>query len=122
MKKKTLIIIGIAAFVLIVLLVVGKKAGWFGGNPNIREVEITEIAPIEIIETVAATGKIQRETEVKLSSEGSGAIIDRPKVEGQLGEKGDPLVLINTDHYESSCRRTRAGLQTVLTCQARADP
>lgn len=121
MKKKTLIIIGIAAFVLIVLLVVGKKAGWFGGNPNIREVEITEIAPIEIIETVAATGKIQPETEVKLSSEVSGEIIDLPIVEGQLVEKGDLLVRINPDLYQSSLQRSRAGLQNVRAGHAQAE-
>src|SRR5690606_17973768 len=121
MKKKTLIIIGIAAFVLIVLLVVGKKAGWFGGNPNIREVEITEIAPIEIIETVAATGKIQTETEVKLSSEVSGEIIDLPIVEGQLVEKGDLLVRINPDLYQSSLQRSRAGLQNVRAGHAQTE-
>ncbi|HSP39833.1 MAG TPA: efflux RND transporter periplasmic adaptor subunit, partial [Gillisia sp.] len=121
MKKKTLIIIGVIAVVLIVLLVVGKKAGWFGGNPNIRDIEITEISPIEIVETVAATGKIQPETEVKLSSEVSGEIIDLPIVEGQLVEKGDLLVRINPDLYQSSLQRSRAGLQNVRAGHAQAE-
>ena len=121
MKKKTLIIIGVIAVILIVLLVVGKKAGWFGGNPNIKEIEITEIAAIEIVETVAATGKIQPETEVKLSSEVSGEIIDLPIVEGQLVEKGDLLVRINPDLYQSSLQRSRAGLQNVRAGHAQAE-
>jgi len=121
MKKKTLITIGIIAVVLIVLLVVGKKAGWFGGNPNVKEIEITEIAPIQIVETVAATGKIQPETEVKLSSEVSGEIIDLPIVEGQLVEKGDLLVRINPDLYQSSLQRSRAGLQNVRAGHAQAE-
>lgn len=121
MKKKTLITIGIIAVVLIVLLVVGKKAGWFGGNPNVREIEITEIAPIQIVETVAATGKIQPETEVKLSSEVSGEIIDLPIVEGQLVEKGDLLVRINPDLYQSSLQRSRAGLQNVRAGHAQTE-
>lgn len=39
-------------------------------------------------ETVAATGKIQPEIEVKISSEVSGEIIDLPVVEGQQVKKG----------------------------------
>ena len=113
MKKKTLIIIGVIAVLLIVLLVVGKKAGWFGASGNLKEVEITKIEPLEIIETVSATGKIQPEIEVKLSSEVSGEIIDLPIVEGQMVEKGDLLVRINPDIYQSSLQRSRAGLQNV---------
>jgi len=113
MKKKTLIIIGVIAVLLIVLLVVGKKAGWFGASGNFKEVEITKIEPLEIIETVSATGKIQPEIEVKLSSEVSGEIIDLPIVEGQMVEKGDLLVRINPDIYQSSLQRSRAGLQNV---------
>lgn len=113
MNKKTLIIVGIIAVVLIGVLLVGKSAGWFGKSGNLKEVEITQIVPLEIIETVAATGKIQPEIEVKLSSEVSGEIIDLPIVEGQLVEKGDLLVRINPDIYESSLQRSRAGLQNV---------
>ncbi len=46
MKKKTLIWISIVVVLLIVLLLVGKKAGWFGKSGDFREVEITEIEPI----------------------------------------------------------------------------
>lgn len=121
MKKKTLIIIGVIAVLLIVLLVVGKKAGWFGNSPNLRDIEVTEIVPLEIIETVAATGKIQPETEVKLSSEVSGEIIELPIAEGQMVEKGDLLVRINPDLYQSSLQRSRAGLQNVRANHAQAE-
>ena len=57
------------------MLVVGKKQGWIGSSSDTTKVELTEITPIEIIETVAATGKIQPEVEVALSSEVSGEII-----------------------------------------------
>ena len=63
MKKKTLFIIIGIALALILLLIVGKKAGWFGKTGNFKEVEITKIEPINIIETVSATGKIQPEIE-----------------------------------------------------------
>ena len=121
MKKKTLVIIGVIAVLLIVLLLVGKKAGWFGPSGNLKEVEITKIEPIEIIETVSATGKIQPEIEVKLSSEVSGEIIDLPIVEGQMVEKGDLLVRINPDIYQSSLQRSRAGLQNVKANYAQSE-
>ncbi|WP_339647529.1 efflux RND transporter periplasmic adaptor subunit [uncultured Salegentibacter sp.] len=112
MKKKTLFIIIGIALALIVLLIVGKKAGWFGKSGNFKEVEITKIEPIDIIETVSATGKIQPEIEVKLSSEVSGEIIELPVVEGQAVEKGELLVRVNPDIYQSNVNRAQAGLET----------
>jgi len=121
MKKKTLLIIGVIAIAVIVLLVAGKKAGWFGVSGNIKEVEFTKIELIQIVEKVSATGKIQPEIEVKLSSEVSGEIIELPIVEGQMVEKGDLLVRINPDLYQSSLQRSRAGLLNVKANYAQAE-
>lgn len=120
MKKKTLFIIIGIALALILLLIVGKKAGWFGKSGNFKEVEITKIEPIDIVETVSATGKIQPEIEVKLSSEVSGEIIELPIVEGQAVEKGDLLVRVNPDIYQSSVNRAQAGLETSKANYAQA--
>ncbi len=111
MKKKTLtwILIGLALF--IVLLIAGKKMGWFGKTGNQKEVEVSQITPIDITETVAATGKIQPEVEVMLSSEVSGEIIELPIKEGQQVEKGDLLVKINPDLIQSALSQAQAGLQ-----------
>lgn len=121
MKKKTLLIIGVIAVLLIVLLIAGKKAGWFGASGNVKEVEFTKIELIQIVEKVSATGKIQPEIEVKLSSEVSGEIIELPIVEGQMVEKGDLLVRINPDLYQSSLQRSRAGLQNVRANYAQSE-
>ncbi len=113
MKKKTsLTIIGIA-IVVIIILVVGKKAGWFGDSGEYKEVEITTITNMNITETVSATGKIQPEIEIKLSSEVSGEIIELPVVEGEVVDKGDLLVRINPDIYESNLLRVQASLQNM---------
>jgi len=109
-KKKIFIILGVVV-ALIVLLLIGKKAGWFGSSANVKQVEITEIEPIDITETVSATGKIQPEIEVMLSSEVSGEIIELPIIEGQAVEKGDLLVRINPDIYQSSVQRAQASYQ-----------
>jgi HlyD family secretion protein len=111
MSKKKLIIIISIVVVLLVVLIGGKKAGWFGKQGNFKEVEITKVSLVDIVETVSATGKIQPEVEVKLSSEVSGEIIELPIVEGQQVQKGDLLVRVNPDIYQSNLNRSQATLQ-----------
>ena len=57
MKKKTLVWVFVAVVALIAILLVGKKAGWFGKSGDFKEVEVAQISAIDIVETVAATGK-----------------------------------------------------------------
>lgn len=121
MKKKTLIWIVVAVVLLIVLLIFGKKAGWFGKSGDFKEVEITQIELLDITETVAATGKIQPEVEVALSSEVSGEIIELPVKEGQTVEKGDLLVKINPDLIQAAVSQSQAGLQNVRAQLAQAE-
>tara|TARA_R100000306_G_scaffold5939_7_gene8342 strand:+ start:38232 stop:39512 length:1281 start_codon:yes stop_codon:yes gene_type:complete len=121
MKKKTIIWIISIAVLLIILLIVGKKAGWFGKSGNFKQVEVTEIQPLDITETVAATGKIQPEVEVSLSSEVSGEIIELPVKEGQQVEKGDLLVKINPDLIQSALSQSQAGLQNVRAQLSQAE-
>ncbi|NGX83354.1 efflux RND transporter periplasmic adaptor subunit [Aequorivita sp. KMM 9714] len=121
MKKKTLIWIVVAVVLLIILLIFGKKAGWFGKSGDFKEVEITQIELLDITETVAATGKIQPEVEVALSSEVSGEIIELPIKEGQTVEKGDLLVKINPDLIQAAVSQSQAGLQNVRAQLAQAE-
>lgn len=121
MKKKTLFILLGIALAVIVLLVIGKKAGWFGNSGEFEQVEITEIKPLNIRETVSATGKIQPEVEVMLSSEVSGEIIELPIVEGQQVQVGDLLARVNPDIYQSSLQRAVATLQNIQAGLAQAE-
>ena len=121
MKKKTLIWIVVISLLLITLLLIGSSQGWFGKKGKFKEVEITKIELLDITETVAATGKIQPEVEVKLSSEVSGEIIELPIKEGQQVEKGDLLVKINPDLVQSILNQSQAGLQTVRAQLAQAE-
>lgn len=53
---------------LIILLLVLSKMGVFGDKNKGKEVEIAKVNSMTIVETVSATGKIQPEIEVKISS------------------------------------------------------
>ena len=104
-KKKIYIILGFVA-ALIILLLVFKSKGVIGNNDNSIEVESAKSNEITIVETVSATGKIQPEIEVKISSQVSGEIINLPVKEGQVVKKGDLLVKINPDLYTSGLNRS----------------
>jgi HlyD family secretion protein len=106
---------------LLVLLVVLKKKGVIGADDGIIEIETAKADEITIIETVSATGKIQPEIEVKISSEVSGEIIDLPIKEGQVVKKGQLLVKINPDLYTSGYNRTISNLSGTKAGLSQAD-
>ncbi len=108
-KNKTLIYIGVGTLLLIIVLVIGKKAGWFGAS-NMIEVAVEKAELRDIVETVSASGKIQPELEVKISPDVSGEIIALYVKEGDKVTKGQLLVKIRPDVYESYLDRATAAL------------
>ncbi len=108
-KNKTLIYIGVGTLLLIIVLVIGKKAGWFGAS-NMIEVAVEKAELRDIVETVSASGKIQPEMEVKISPDVSGEIIALYVKEGDKVTKGQLLVKIRPDVYESYLDRATAAL------------
>jgi HlyD family secretion protein len=112
MSKTVKTIIGIVILSLI-LIIGGSKMGWFGKKGNFKEVTIKEVSIRDIVETVAATGKIQPQVELKISSEVSGEILELPFSEGQEVKKGDLLVQVNPDLVQSAANRSLAAYQNV---------
>jgi HlyD family secretion protein len=119
-KKKMYLLLG-GIIVVIVLLLVLSKTGALGKKQKGTEVEIANVEQRTIIETVSATGKIQPETEVKISSEVSGEVIALPIKEGQMVKKGDLLIRINPKLYTSGLNRSRAGLSNTKAGLSQAD-
>ncbi|MDC8005784.1 efflux RND transporter periplasmic adaptor subunit [Aureisphaera galaxeae] len=118
MTKRTrnivFVFLGIAA--ITALLFIGKNK-----KNDAKEVQLSKIEPITIVETVAATGKIQPEVEVALSSEVSGEIIELPVKEGQQVKKGDLLVKINPDLIQSALSQAQAALQNTRALLAQSE-
>ncbi|HOP03500.1 MAG TPA: efflux RND transporter periplasmic adaptor subunit [Tenuifilaceae bacterium] len=112
MKRNALLkyLIGIA-LVLIILAVVGKKAGWFG-KPETIEVSVENPQIRTITESISANGKIQPVVEVKISPEVSGEIIELTVKEGDRVEKGQLLCRIKPDTYISIKERTIAAVNS----------
>ena len=97
--------------VLLLLLVIGKKTGIIGSDKNTK---VTAEAVIKrtIIETVSGSGKIQPETQVKISSDVSGEITEMMVKEGDVVKKGDLLCRIRQDIYISSLERVEASVNS----------
>ncbi|AWG24010.1 efflux RND transporter periplasmic adaptor subunit [Flavobacterium kingsejongi] len=119
-KKSIFILSGVIIVVIIALLVLSKK-GVIGNKDKGKEVEVAQSNAITVIETVSATGKIQPEIEVKISSEVSGEIIELPVKEGQVVKKGQLLVKINPDLYTSGLNRSVASLSGTKAGLSQAD-
>ncbi len=100
-----ILIIGIA----VVLIVVISKV--FNGNKPL-EVYTQKASIRQIIEVVSATGKIQPETELKITSDVSGEITEMKVKEGDQVKKGDLLCRIKPDLYVSAFERVNASVNT----------
>jgi len=101
----------IAAVVLIVFALIGKKAGWFGGVDKVK-VSVENPQKQTITELVTASGKIQPETEVKISPDVSGEIVELNIKEGDEVKKGDLLLKIKPDIYISAVERATAAVNS----------
>jgi len=111
-KQKRILPFAIGGLVLvIVLLVVGKKAGWFGAEMTVN-VTTQVVESKDITEQITANGKIQPKTEVKISPDVSGEIIELPVEEGDKVTQGDLLVVIKPDIYISALNRAEAALNS----------
>lgn len=112
-KRKTgrKILIGAGA-----LLVLGGAAGYyfFGKREVIVTVQTEKVARRNLTELVVANGRIHPVTQVKISPEVSGEIIELPVKEGQCVKKGDLLLRIKPDFYLASKRSAEAGYQAAV--------
>jgi len=106
--------------VLILIAVVGKKAGWFGKAMTIK-VAVENAEKRTIVEAITANGKIQPEKEVKISPDVSGEIVELTIKEGDNVEKGQLLLRIKPDNYISQKDRSLAEISSAQARRAQAD-
>lgn len=108
-KIRKYLIIGVC--LLVVLAIVGKKAGWFG-NEKPLNVSTEKVQKRTIYEVITANGKIEPETEVKVSADVSGEIIDLFVKEGETVTIGQLLLKIKPNIYISARDRATAAVNT----------
>ncbi len=108
-SNKLLYILISAAVLLIIVAIVGKKAGWIGKQKEI-EVDLGKVEKTTIIEKVSASGMVQPVTEVRLSPDVSGEIIELWIEEGDSVYAGQPLIKLRPDNYVSIAESSEAML------------
>src|SRR2546426_4140812 len=105
-RRKRCILFGSIGLILllIIALIIASKRDKPVPVPTEKAVRKT------ILQTVSATGKIQPETEVKISPEVAGEIIDLPVEDGKAVKKGDLLVKIKPDSYKALLEQQEAAI------------
>jgi len=103
--RNLLIILG----VLIIFVVIARSAGWIG-QEKLSEVNLALVKTADISEKVTASGKIQPETQIKVSSEISGEITDLLVKEGDSVVAGRLLVRVRPDNFRSAVEGAKAGV------------
>ena len=111
-SKKLLRYLLISTVLLIILAVIGKKAGWFGKSTT-YDVAIEKAQKRDITEFITANGKIKPETEVKISPDVSGEIVELYIKDGDEVKDGQLLLKIKPDTYVSIRDRAAASVDAV---------
>ncbi len=106
-KRRNIIlgIVGVVVLWIIVSIILSKREKPI---PIVTEKAIRKT----IVQVVSATGKIQPETEVKISPEVAGEIIELPVIDGMAVKKGDLLVKIKPDTYKALLEQQEAAIST----------
>lgn len=103
--KRLLIIAGILVVALIAIVIWTK-----GSGHETTRVATEKTAVRDIVEVVSASGKVQPEVEVKISSDVSGEIVELMVKEGDTVKKGDLLLRVDPIIYQSALQRIQATL------------
>ena len=107
-RKKTLlyVLLGLLALLLVVAAIKARQ------KPKGEIVTAEKVQRRTIRETVSASGKIFPETEVKISSDVSGEIVELYVKEGDSVTVGQVLAKIKPDEYQSAVEQGEAALNT----------
>ena len=105
-RRKRYIIFGSICLVLPLIIVWAVASRREKPIPVITEKAVRKT----ILQTVSATGKVQPETEVKISPEVAGGIIELPVTDGMRIKKGELLVKVKPDSYKALLEQQEAAI------------
>lgn len=116
-KRRKIIVFGLLGLAFLGL------GAWvvFGKRPVYINVQTDKVTRRDLTEIVVANGRIQPVTQVKISPEVSGEIIELPVKEGQAVKKGDLLVRIKPDFYEASRNSAQASYSVSVAGKTTAE-
>jgi HlyD family secretion protein len=110
MKRRTKILIGVAAVVVVAVAVAGIVAS--SRNKGIR-VRTTKVDRKDLVQLVTANGTVQAKTKVELSANIMGQITKLNVEEGDHIKQGDLLLVIDQARYAAAVNGARSSLQAL---------
>jgi HlyD family secretion protein len=110
MKRRTKILIGVAAVVVIAVVIAAVVAS--SRNKGIR-VRTTKVDRKNLVQLVTANGTVQAKTKVELSANIMGQITKLNAEEGDPVKKGDLLLVIDQARYASAVASSRAAFESL---------
>jgi HlyD family secretion protein len=105
-RRNLWILLGILSLLIIAAVFKSRS------QPKGEEIEVEKVAKRTIRETVTASGKIFPETEIKISSDVSGEIVELFVKEGDSVVAGQILARIKPEQYVSAVERGQASVST----------
>lgn len=117
MKKKTKIILGLSALVVVGAIGAGAAATRSGGGTAVR---LEPVAERDLVAVVSASGWIRPHKKVDVQADVMGRIVELNVREGDNVTKGQVLLRIDPTQYQATVARMRAMVSEALARQAQA--
>jgi HlyD family secretion protein len=107
-------------FFILIIVIVGTLLGSrvLQKKDNRTEVTMKAVERGDITSVVTATGNVQPEVEVVITSEVPGEIIELPVKDGDPVKRGDLLVRVNPDTLEAQVKQQEASLASTRASAA----
>jgi HlyD family secretion protein len=117
MQKRTKIILGVSALVLVIALAVGAAASRNNGG---TQVKLEPVRQRDLVAVVSASGWIRPHRKVDVQADVMGRIVELNVREGDHVTKGQVLLRIDPTQYQATVARMRAMVSEALARQSQA--
>jgi HlyD family secretion protein len=115
MTRKRKVWIGLGVVVVLGLMAANALRSDSGGAVDVRAEEVTTR---DLVARVSATGHIEPETSVDITTDVAGRIVQLPVEEGQDVSEGDLLLMIDQAQYQAAVNQALAGLSQARATEA----
>jgi HlyD family secretion protein len=115
MSRKKKIWIGVGVVAVLGVMAVNALRSDSGRATDVR---VEEIETRDLVARVSATGHIEPETQVDITTDVAGRIVELPIEEGQDVVEGDLLLTIDPAQYQAAANQALAGLSQSRATEA----
>jgi HlyD family secretion protein len=115
MSRKKKIWIGVGVVAVLGVMSINALRSDSGRATAVRA---EEIETRDLVARVSATGHIEPETQIDITTDVAGRIVELPIEEGQDVSEGDLLLMIDQAQYQAAVNQARAGLSQSRATEA----